>query len=244
VEARSEETRPRADTAASTVVDADPSRRLSGQRPVPRGSKALKRIPTNRRITAQEADEEVRRVVPGFDAGDNLYEFINLHGRQRWRAWCFSDRQAQRIGTCEWPSMEFGFGEGGYPAFGIRQTPYCRKRHVRLPSPTRRTSTRTRVPPQGQAMGVLPPRRAKTLLLTGTLMGGYGDDCSILLVPRLAWADDRRRYRPSKQGSMTSAAKMAFMRDQTACSRTIYSRSKRLGSQDRQGQPSKSRCEP
>ncbi|MCC0517343.1 hypothetical protein LJG08_30420 [Pseudomonas aeruginosa] len=29
---------------------------------------------------------------------------------------------------------------------------------------------------QGQAMGVLAAKARKTLLLTGTLMGGYGDD--------------------------------------------------------------------
>src|SRR5690606_2370326 len=65
---------------------------------------------------------------------------------------------------------------------------------------------------QGQAMGVLAAKARKTLLLTGTLMGGYGDDIFHLLFRALPGRMIEDGYRPSKSGSMTAAA-MAFMRD-------------------------------
>ena len=72
-------------------------------------------------------------------------------------------------------------------------------------------------------MGVLAAKARKTLLLTGTLMGGYGDDLFHLLFRGLPRADDRRRLPPTKSGSMTSAA-MAFMRDHGVL-KDIYSES-------------------
>ena len=61
-------------------------------------------------------------------------------------------------------------------------------------------------------MGVLAAKARKTLLLTGTLMGGYGDDLFYLLFRALPGRMIEDGYRPTTSGSMTSAA-MAFMRD-------------------------------
>ncbi|MGL4504856.1 MAG: helicase-related protein, partial [Aeromonas sobria] len=76
---------------------------------------------------------------------------------------------------------------------------------------------------QGQAMGVLAAKSRKTLLLTGTLMGGYGDDLFHLLFRTLPGRMIEDGYRPTKSGSMTSAA-MAFMRDHGVL-KDIYSES-------------------
>ncbi|MCS8180788.1 DEAD/DEAH box helicase, partial [Pseudomonas aeruginosa] len=76
---------------------------------------------------------------------------------------------------------------------------------------------------QGLAMGVLAAKARKTLLLTGTLMGGYGDDIFYLLFRALPGRMIEDGYRPTKSGSMTSAA-MAFMRDHGVL-KDIYSES-------------------
>ncbi|EKM4240790.1 SWF/SNF helicase family protein, partial [Pseudomonas aeruginosa] len=76
---------------------------------------------------------------------------------------------------------------------------------------------------QGQAMGVLAAKARKTLLLTGTLMGGYGDDLFYLLFRALPGRMIEDGYRPTTSGSMTSAA-MAFMRDHGVL-KDIYSES-------------------
>ncbi|MEW3739039.1 hypothetical protein QOZ29_31600, partial [Pseudomonas aeruginosa] len=57
---------------------------------------------------------------------------------------------------------------------------------------------------QGQAMGVLAAKARKTLLLTGTLMGGYGDDLFYLLFRALPGRMIEDGYRPTTSGSMTS----------------------------------------
>src|SRR3546814_7876723 len=59
--------------------------------------------------------------------------------------------------------------------------------------------------------------------LTGTLMGGYGDDLFHLLFRALPGRMIEDGYRPTKNGSMTSAA-MAFMRDHGVL-KDIYSES-------------------
>ena len=60
-------------------------------------------------------------------------------------------------------------------------------------------------------MGVLAAKARKTLLFTGTLMGGYGDDLFHLLFRACSGRMIEDSYRPTKSG-MTSAA-MAFMPD-------------------------------
>src|SRR5690606_39160956 len=72
-------------------------------------------------------------------------------------------------------------------------------------------------------MGVLAAKARKTLLLTGTLMGGYGDDLFHLLFRALPGRMIEDGYRPTRSGSMASAA-MAFMRGHGVL-KDIYSES-------------------
>lgn len=65
---------------------------------------------------------------------------------------------------------------------------------------------------QGQAMGVLARKCRKTLLLTGTLMGGYADDLFHLLWRLYPGRMVQDGFKPNAQGSM-SAATMQFMRE-------------------------------
>lgn len=61
-------------------------------------------------------------------------------------------------------------------------------------------------------MGVLAAKARKTVLLTGTLMGGYADDLFYLLFRILTQRMIEDGYRPNARGSMAPAA-MSFMRD-------------------------------
>lgn len=72
-------------------------------------------------------------------------------------------------------------------------------------------------------MGVLAAKARKTLLLTGTLMGGYGDDLFYLLFRVLTRRMIEDGYRPTSRGSLTSAS-MAFMREHGIL-KDIYSES-------------------
>lgn len=119
-------------------------------------------------------------------------------------------------------SMEVGFGEGGYQAseFIKRYLPQgffdllvCNEGHEYKGSGSA----------QGQAMGVLAAKARRTLLLTGTLMGGYADDLFALLFRTLTGRMIEDGYRPFRTGSMTSAA-MAFMREHGVL-KDIYSES-------------------
>ncbi|HAV1239736.1 TPA: DEAD/DEAH box helicase [Salmonella enterica] len=65
---------------------------------------------------------------------------------------------------------------------------------------------------QGQAMGVLASCVRKTLLLTGTLMGGYADDIFFLLFRILTKQMLEDGYRPGRNGSLNAAAAQ-FMHD-------------------------------
>lgn len=85
-------------------------------------------------------------------------------------------------------------------------------------------------------MGVLASKVRKTLLLTGTLMGAYGDDLFYLLFRALPGRMIEDGYRPSRQSSLMPAA-MPFMRDHGVL-KDIYSES--AGSAHRTAKGSKS----
>lgn len=119
-------------------------------------------------------------------------------------------------------NMEFGFGEGGYqPSEFIKR--YLPQGTFDLLIADEAHEYKNGGSAQGQAMGVLAAKSRKTLLLTGTLMGGYGDDLFHLLFRALPGRMIEDGYRPTKSGSMTSAA-MAFMRDHGVL-KDIYSES-------------------
>ncbi|HGB3474525.1 TPA: DEAD/DEAH box helicase, partial [Salmonella enterica subsp. diarizonae serovar 61:l,v:z35] len=139
---------------------------------------------------------------------DNLYDFINLMDVSG--ELVFSDRQAGRMERAM-ANIEFGFGEGNYQASEFI------KRH--LPKGTfdlmvvdEAHEYKGGSSAQGQAMGVLASGVRKSLLLTGTLMGGYADDLFFLLFRILTRQMLEDGYRPGRNGSLNAAA-MQFMRD-------------------------------
>ena len=182
--------------------------------------KALKRIPTIGEVTAQKLMRKFGDAFLASMLGDNLYEFINLMDGNG--ELVFSDRQAHRMERAM-ANMEFGFGEGGYqPSEFIKR--YLPQGTFDLLIADEGHEYKNSGSAQGQAMGVLAAKARKTLLLTGTLMGGYADDLFYLLFRTLPGRMIEDGYRPTKQGSMTSAA-LAFMRDHGVL-KDIYSEDK------------------
>ncbi len=170
--------------------------------------KALKRIPTIGPATAQRLVKKFGESFLASMLGDNLYEFINLMDRNG--ELVFSDRQAQRMERAM-SNMEFGFGEGGYqPSEYVKR--YLPQGTFGLLIADEAHEYKNAGSAQGQAMGVLASKCRKVVLLTGTLMGGYGDDLFYLLFRVLSARMIEDGYRPSRQGSLTPAA-LAFMRD-------------------------------
>jgi SNF2 family DNA or RNA helicase len=170
--------------------------------------KALQRIPTIGPATAQRLIKKFGDTFLASMLGDNLYEFINLMDGKG--ELVFSDRQAQRMERAM-STMEFGFGEGGYqPSEFIKR--YLPQDTFDLLLADEAHEYKNGGSAQGQAMGVLASKCRKLVLLTGTLMGGYGDDLFYLLFRALTARMIEDGYRPSKRGSLTPAA-MAFMRD-------------------------------
>ena len=169
---------------------------------------ALKQMPTI-------GDKTARRLLDTFGEQqlsamleDNVYEFVNLldeNGKL-----VFSDRQAARMER-SLATFEFSVGEGGYqPTEFIKR--YLPRNYFGMLVVDEGHEYKNEGSAQGQAMGVLASQCQKTLLLTGTLMGGYADDLFHLL-----WRLDPSSmiedgFKPSKNGSMGSAA-MAFMRE-------------------------------
>lgn len=170
--------------------------------------KSLKRIPTIGEMTARRLLATFGESFLASMLGDNLYEFINLmdsHGDL-----VFSDRQAQRMERAM-ANMEFGFGEGGYqPTEFVKR--YLPQGTFDLLVADEAHEYKNAGSAQGQAMGVLAAKVRKTILLTGTLMGGYADDLFYLLFRSLPRRMIEDGYRPNRKGSLTPAA-MAFMRD-------------------------------
>ncbi|WP_458103744.1 helicase-related protein [Burkholderia cepacia] len=181
--------------------------------------RALRRIPTIGEATAQKL---MQKFGDGFLAsvlGDNIHEFINLMDDRG--ELVFSDRQAHRMERAM-ASMEFGFGEGGYQASEFVKR-YLPQGTFDLLVIDEGHEFKGSSSAQGLAMGVLAAKSRKSLLLTGTLMGGYGDDLFHLLFRALPGRMIEDGYRPSRSGSMTSAA-MAFMRGHGVL-KDIYSES-------------------
>lgn len=219
IELEAEESRRKCSHCASALWTLMRPRSLSSTDQSSAVIKALKRIPTIGEATAQRLMKKFGESFLVSLLGDNLFEFINLMDENG--DLVFSDRQAQRMERAM-ASMEFGFGEGGYQAseFVKRYLPQgffdllvCDEGHEYKGSGSA----------QGQAMGVLAAKARRTLLLTGTLMGGYADDLFALLFRTLTGRMIEDGYRPSRTGSMTSAA-MAFMREHGVL-KDIYSES-------------------
>lgn len=208
IELEAEESRRRCQSCQSALWTLMRPRTLSATAQSEAVLKSLKRIPTIGEATAQRLMRKFGEAFLASMLGDNLHEFINLMDGKG--ELVFSDRQAQRMERAM-ANMEFGFGEGGYqPSEYIKR--YLPQGTFDLLIADEAHEYKNAGSAQGQAMGVLAAKARKTVLLTGTLMGGYGDDLFYLLFRVLSSRMIEDGYRPSKQGSLTPAA-LAFMRD-------------------------------
>lgn len=182
--------------------------------------RALKRIPTIGEVTAQKLMKKFGESFLVSMLGDNMYEFINLMDEQG--DLVFTDRQARRMEKAM-ANLEFGFGEGGYqPSEYVKR--YLPQGAFDLLIPDEAHEYKNVGSAQGQAMGVLSSKVRKVLALTGTLMGGYGDDIFYLLFRCLPAQMIEDGYKPGRSGSLSSAG-MSFMRDHGVL-KDIYSESK------------------
>ena len=139
---------------------------------------------------------------------DNNYALVNLMDENG--EFVFNERQAARLERAM-AHIEFSFGEGGYQASEFVKR-YLPKKTFGLLIVDEGHEYKNEDSAQGQAMGVLTSQCAKTLLLTGTLMGGYASDLFYLLWrlnPAMMLADG---FKPGRGGSLGAAA-MHFMRE-------------------------------
>jgi hypothetical protein len=167
---------------------------------------AITQIPTIGDKTASKLLDTFGEDMLGDLLEDNVYEFNNLMDDDG--DLYFSDRQARRMERAM-ANMEFSFGQGGYqPTEFIKR--HLPRGYFGLLIADEGHEFKNDGSAQGQAFGVLASQCRKTLLLTGTLMGGYADDLFFLLF-RLnpgAFVSDGYRY---QRGSLGSAS-WSFMR--------------------------------
>lgn len=170
--------------------------------------KSMCRIPTIGPVKAERLLNDFGEDFLASMLIDNVSEFINLMDADG--NFIFNDRQAKRMERAM-ANIEFGFGEGGYqPTEFIKR--YLPDGCFDLLVVDEGHEYKNSGSAQGQAMGVLAAKARKTLLLTGTLMGGYADDLFYLLFRILTRRMIEDGYQPNARGSMAPAA-MSFMRD-------------------------------
>ncbi|WP_246540045.1 DEAD/DEAH box helicase [sulfur-oxidizing endosymbiont of Gigantopelta aegis] len=171
-------------------------------------SRAMQQIPTIGPKSAENLLNIFGENLLGSMLADNIYEFVNLMDDNG--ELVFSDRQARRIEKAL-AKLEFGFGQGGYqPTEFIKR--YIPKGYFSNLLVDEAHEYKNQHSAQGQAMGVLSTLVKKTILLTGTLMGGYADDIFYLLwraMPQVMLQDG---YRYNNRNTLSSAA-MSFMRE-------------------------------
>lgn len=169
--------------------------------------KSMCRIPTIGPVRAERLLNDFGEDFLASMLVDNVSEFINLMDAKG--NFVFSDRQAKRMER-SMANIEIGFGEGGYqPTEFIKR--YLPDGLFDLLVVDEGHEYKNSGSAQGQAMGVLAAKARKTVLLTGTLMGGYADDLFYLLFRILTRRMIEDGYRPNSRGSMAPAA-MSFMR--------------------------------
>ena len=108
---------------------------------------------------------------------ENIHAFINLMDENG--NLFFNDRQATRMERML-AKTEFDFGNSAYQASEFIKR-YLPQNYFGLLIVDEGHEYKNEGSAQGQAMGVLARKCEKTLLLTGTLMGGYADDIFYLL---------------------------------------------------------------
>lgn len=169
---------------------------------------ALKQMPTIGEKRASKLLSQFGEETLGAMLGDNVYEFLNLMDENG--ELVFNDRQAARMER-SLANFEFSIGEGGYQAteFVKRYLPHGFFGCLVVDEGHEYKNEGSA---QGQAMGVLASQCKKTILLTGTLMGGYADDLFHLLWRLAPTTMIQDGFKPTKNGSMGTAA-MSFMRE-------------------------------
>jgi SNF2 family DNA or RNA helicase len=171
-------------------------------------TESVRQIPTIGDKTAERLLSTFGEEMLSGMLEDNVHEFINLMNEDG--ELFFTDRQATRMERAM-AKMEFSFGQGGYqPTEFIKR--YLPQGYFGLLIVDEGHEYKNEGSAQGQAMGVLARKCRKTILLTGTLMGGYADDLFHLLWrlhPKMMMEDG---FRYNARGSLGSAA-MAFMRE-------------------------------
>ncbi|NAT57809.1 DEAD/DEAH box helicase [Pseudomonas syringae pv. actinidifoliorum] len=170
--------------------------------------KSMCRIPTIGPVRAERLLSDFGEDFLASMLLDNVSEFINLMDAKG--NFIFSDRQAKRMERAM-ANIEFGFGEGGYQPTEFMKR-YLPDGCFDLLVVDEGHEYKNSGSAQGQAMGVLAAKARKTVLLTGTLMGGYADDLFYLLFRILTKRMIEDGYQPNARGSMAPAA-MSFMRD-------------------------------
>lgn len=171
-------------------------------------SKSMCQIPTIGPVKAKQILDKFGDEFIANMLADNMHDFINLMDEKG--DLIFNDRQATRMER-KMSHVEFGFGEGGYQASEFIKR-YLPKDFFDLLIVDEAHEYKNLSSAQGQAMGVLASRTRKSVLLTGTLMGGYAEDLFYLLFRALPRRMIEDGYKPNARGSFASSA-MAFMRD-------------------------------
>ena len=169
---------------------------------------ALQQIPTIGAKTAEKLLAKFGEAALSGMLEDNLFEFINLMDETG--DLVFSDRQARRMERAM-ATTEFAFGQGGYQASEFIKR-YLPQGFFSVLVLDEAHEYKNEGSAQGQAMGVLARKCAKTVLLTGTLMGGYASDLFYLLwrLHPAMMIEDGFTY--NSRGSL-GGAEMAFMRE-------------------------------
>ena len=167
---------------------------------------ALRQIPGIGEVTASRLVRNFGEYMLANMLEDNFHNFINLMDEDG--ELLFSDRQAKRMEQFL-GNNEISFGQGGYqPTEFIKR--YLPKGFFGCLLVDEGHEYKNEGSAQGQAMGVLAACCSKTVLLTGTLMGGYADDLFHLLYrlnPRMMIEDG---FTYSERGSIGPASN-AFM---------------------------------
>jgi Helicase conserved C-terminal domain/Type III restriction enzyme, res subunit len=138
---------------------------------------ALRQIPTIGQRTADKLVATFGETMLADMLEDNFHNFINLMDSEG--EFLFTDRSAQRMERFL-GNQEISFGQGGYqPTEFIKR--YLPKGFFGCLLVDEGHEYKNEGSAQGQAMGVLASQVKKSILLTGTLMGGYADDLFHLL---------------------------------------------------------------
>lgn len=171
-------------------------------------SDALKQIPTIGQRTADRLVDTFGEAMLANMLEDNIHNFLNLMDKDG--EFLFTDRSAKRMERFL-GNQEVSFGQGGYqPTEFIKR--YLPKGYFGCLLVDEGHEYKNEGSAQGQAMAVLASQVKKTILLTGTLMGGYADDIFHLLyrLNPAAMIEDGFTY--NERGSIGPGAE-GFMRE-------------------------------